>query len=150
MRLALLTLLFPVASLAAQDTLVVDFKGVTCTAEQRAAGAFPSPDWPDSATLARVDPPRINAPLPENTFRPLASHSPPYWAHLTFVVDSTGRPDLCTVRVVRANEPRWTTHVLEHLTDLRYRPAFWDGRPRRLYVEQRFLFRGDTRRRDDT
>lgn len=53
---------------------------------------------------------------------------------MVFVVDTSGIPDLRTVRVEAATRPEWATAVLESLPTVRYRPALLDGRPVRQVV----------------
>jgi len=57
-----------------------------------------------------------------------------YSADLEFVVDSTGRPETSTARVVRANDSNYAQAVLATVPSWRYEPASRDGMPVRQIV----------------
>ena len=59
----------------------------------------------------------------------------------TFVVDTTGRVDPTSVRVLESDEPRFSESVRTALGEMRFRPASRGGRAVRQLVEQRFNFR---------
>jgi TonB family protein len=59
----------------------------------------------------------------------------------TFVVDTTGRVDPSSVRVLESDEPRFSESVRTALSEMRFRPASRGGRAVRQLVEQRFNFR---------
>jgi TonB family protein len=58
-----------------------------------------------------------------------------------YVVDSTGRVDTTTIRVVHSDDPRFTESVRTALGGMRFRPAKHAGKTVRQLVEQRFQFR---------
>ncbi len=58
----------------------------------------------------------------------------------TYVVDTIGRVDTSTVRVLHSDDPRFTQSVRTALGGMRFRPAMRAGRPVRQVVEQRFRF----------
>jgi TonB family protein len=58
-----------------------------------------------------------------------------------YVVDSTGRVDTTTIRVVQSDDPRFTESVRTALGGMRFRPAKRAGKAVRQLVEQRFQFR---------
>jgi protein TonB len=58
----------------------------------------------------------------------------------TYVVDTTGRVDTATIRVLRSDHPRFTESVRAALGGMRFRPAKRAGRPVRQLVAQRFRF----------
>jgi len=57
-----------------------------------------------------------------------------YSADLEFVVDSTGRPETATARLVRTNNQDFAQAVLETIGVWRYEPALRDGTPVRQIV----------------
>lgn len=59
----------------------------------------------------------------------------------TYVVDTTGRVDTTTIRVVQSDDPRFTESVRTALGQMRFRPARRAGNTVRQLVEQRFRFR---------
>jgi TonB family protein len=61
--------------------------------------------------------------------------------HATYVVDSTGRVDTTTIRVVQSDDPRFTESVRTALCVMRFRPAKRGGKTVNQLVEQRFRFR---------
>ena len=61
--------------------------------------------------------------------------------HATFVVDTTGRVDMTSIRVLASDDPEFTESVRTALGVMRFRPALRGGRPVRQLVEQRFTFR---------
>jgi hypothetical protein len=67
-------------------------------------------------------------------YRPTTPRSTCYSADLEFVVDSAGRPEVPTVRVVRANDQGFAESVLAMVRAWRYDPALRDGRPVRQIV----------------
>ena len=58
----------------------------------------------------------------------------------TYVVDTTGRVDTTTIRIMSSDHPRFTTSVQAALGEMRFRPAKRHGKPVRQLVEQRFRF----------
>jgi TonB family protein len=58
-----------------------------------------------------------------------------------YVVDTAGRVDMTTIRVVQSDDPRFTESVRTALGGMRFRPAKRGGRTVRQLVEQRFRFR---------
>jgi TonB family protein len=59
----------------------------------------------------------------------------------TYVVDSTGRVDTTTIKVVRSDDPRFTESVRTALGSMRFRPAKRAGKTVRQLVEQKFNFK---------
>lgn len=58
-----------------------------------------------------------------------------------YVVDTTGRVDTVTIRVLRSDDQRFTQSVRTALGAMRFRPAKRAGKPVRQLVEQKFTFR---------
>lgn len=58
-----------------------------------------------------------------------------------FVVDTLGRAEMETFRVLRATHPGFVMTVRQSVTDLRFKPARLDDRPVRQLVQQPFEFR---------
>ncbi len=58
----------------------------------------------------------------------------------TYVVDTMGRVDTTTIRIISSDHPRFTTSVQTALGEMRFRPAKRRGKPVRQLVEQRFRF----------
>lgn len=59
---------------------------------------------------------------------------------IRFVLDTTGRIEPGTARIVSSTNPAFTESVRAVLDGLRYSPAWMDGRKVRARVEQRFEF----------
>lgn len=59
----------------------------------------------------------------------------------TYVVDTTGRVDTTTIRVIESDDPRFTESVRTALGGMRFRPARRGPAAVRQLVEQRFRFR---------
>lgn len=59
---------------------------------------------------------------------------------IQFVIDTTGRADMSTFRVLRSTDPLFTTAVLEVLPRYRFQPAERDGCKVRMYVQIPFTF----------
>jgi hypothetical protein len=58
-----------------------------------------------------------------------------------YVVDTTGRVDTATFKVVLSNDPRFTASVRDALGQMLFRPAIRAGKTVRQLVEQKFRFR---------
>lgn len=58
-----------------------------------------------------------------------------------YVVDTTGRVDTTTIRVIRSTHPAFTRSVRDALALMRFRPAVQNARKVRQWVEQNFAFR---------
>ena len=58
----------------------------------------------------------------------------------TYVVDTTGRVDVTTIRIMSSDHPGFTTSVRTALGEMRFRPAKRGGKAVRQLVEQRFRF----------
>lgn len=58
----------------------------------------------------------------------------------SYVVDSAGRVDTATIRVLGSNHPRFTESVRTALAEARFRPAKRSGHTVRQLVQQRFRF----------
>lgn len=67
-------------------------------------------------------------------FSPSPMRSGCYSADLTFVVDSTGHPEIQTARVARTTDTRFAEAELQTLGAWKYEPAIRDGRPVRQIV----------------
>ena len=59
---------------------------------------------------------------------------------VTYVVETTGRVDTTTIRILSSDHPRFTASVQTALGEMRFRPAKRRGQPVRQLVEQRFRF----------
>jgi TonB family protein len=59
----------------------------------------------------------------------------------TYVVDTAGRVDTATIKVLQSDDPRFTASVRTALDGMRFRPAKRGGRTVRQLVEQRFKFK---------
>ena len=60
-------------------------------------------------------------------FRPTELRSTCYFADVAFVVDSTGRPEASTARIVRTNDRGFAESVLRLVALWRYEPAMLNG-----------------------
>jgi TonB family protein len=60
--------------------------------------------------------------------------------HATYVVDTMGRVDTTTIRIMSSDHPQFTTSVQTALGEMRFRPAKRRGQSVRQLVEQRFRF----------
>jgi hypothetical protein len=61
--------------------------------------------------------------------------------HTIYVVDTTGRVDTTSIKVVESDDPRFTASVRDALGLMRFRPARRAGKTVRQLVEQSFRFR---------
>ncbi len=120
------------------DTLVAQFQGVTCTPEQRLAGAGPNLSGHDS--IPGVVAPKLTSWPSPYRFRPASTDTPPIRVRLTYVVDSTGRVDLCTVRVIGAYTADWRDAILQLVPKMKYSPGTLSGRRPRTWVQTPFVF----------
>jgi hypothetical protein len=68
-------------------------------------------------------------------FRPDAAHISCYFADLEFVVDTIGRPETETARVLRSNDERFGLAELQTLSAWRYEPALREGKKVRQIVD---------------
>jgi len=59
----------------------------------------------------------------------------------TYVVDTSGRVDTTTIRVMQSDHPRFTESVRVALAESRFRPAKRAGKAVRQLVQQRFRFK---------
>ena len=59
----------------------------------------------------------------------------------TFVVDTTGRVDMSTFRVIESAHDMFTAAVRSHLPNMRYYPAETGGRKVKMWVQQPFTFK---------
>jgi TonB family protein len=62
-------------------------------------------------------------------------------AFVAYVVDSTGRVDTTSFRVIRATHPEFALAVRRALPGMRFRPALLAGIPVRQLVQQSFSFK---------
>jgi len=67
-------------------------------------------------------------------FRPASNAPTCYFADLEFVVDSLGKPEVGTARVLRSNYESFGSAVLETLQAWKYEPAMRDGKTVRQIV----------------
>ena len=67
-----------------------------------------------------------------------------------YVVDTTGRVDSTTIRVVRTTHPDFARAVRDALVLMKFRPAVQASRKVRQWVEQNFAFKIVPRARADT
>jgi hypothetical protein len=58
-----------------------------------------------------------------------------------YVVDTVGRVDTTTIRVVHSDDPRFTASVRTALGEMKFRPAKRAGKTVRQLVEQKFRFK---------
>jgi TonB family protein len=58
-----------------------------------------------------------------------------------YVVDTTGRVDTTSIRVMQSDDPRFTESVRTALAETRFRPAKRAGKAVRQLVQQRFRFK---------
>lgn len=79
-----------------------------------------------------------HVPIP---WRPAGGNPPQgtrcYEATLEFVVDTTGKPESETARIIRQNQPDFAKAVLSVLPDWRYQPARIGDQPVRQIVRER-------------
>jgi len=87
-------------------------------------------------SIALVDPTSAGPEYPQA----LAQRSVEGLATLRFVIDSTGRVDMSTVRVINATHKLFAQAVISAMPKMKYRPATIAGRPVRLLVQQSFTF----------
>ena len=64
-----------------------------------------------------------------------------YFALIELAVDTLGRPELRTARLVRANDPGFAAEVLALVPGLRFQPARLGGRPVRQIFQLREVLR---------
>ena len=83
----------------------------------------------DPSSTAPVYPPELSAQGKEGK------------VDATYVVDTTGRVDTTTVRVLQSDDPRFTESVRTALDEARFRPAKRAGKHVRQLVQQRFSFK---------
>ncbi|MBX3147216.1 MAG: energy transducer TonB [Gemmatimonadales bacterium] len=60
---------------------------------------------------------------------------------VNYVVDSTGRVDSLSIRVIQSSHPEFTNSVRNALALMSFRPAIQANRPVRQWVQQNFAFR---------
>ena len=58
----------------------------------------------------------------------------------TFVVDTTGRADMSTFRVIESDHDMFTAAVRQHLPNMRFYAAETGGRKVKMWVQQPFVF----------
>lgn len=87
-------------------------------------------------SIAFVDPTSAGPEYPQS----LAQRSVEGLATLRFVIDSTGRVDMSTVRVVTSTHKLFAQAVIAAMPKMKYRPAKIAGQPVRLLVQQSFTF----------
>ena len=105
-----------------------------CVAEQR-------PDSPRPSFPLELLPNETGAPVVSNEGTPGVAKSFRYGAvEATFVVDTAGRVDPATFRIVSSSHEGFTREVKRVLPLLRFYPAELAGRPAPQVVSQRFDF----------
>jgi hypothetical protein len=73
-------------------------------------------------------------------FRPATPRSTCYSTDLEFVVDSTGKPEVQTARILRANDQEFGASMLATLPSWKYEPATRDRIPvRQIVTEHKML-----------
>ncbi len=87
-------------------------------------------------TLASVDPTSAAPEYP----KALAQRKVEGMAAFRFVIDSTGRVDMGTVRVLSSTHKLFVQAVISAMPRMKYRPASVGGRRVRLLVDQSFMF----------
>ena len=109
----------------------------------------PSPPESLSGTTVRMgdkppqaDRPVVRAPFPIPELPAGLDSTISQRLVLQFVVDTKGRVDLCTVRVLVPSDDAWTDAVALILPQLRYDPGRLEGKPIRVMVQQAFAYHG--------
>lgn len=134
---AALCLTLPVSALAQEGPARL-FSGPECSP--------PVPADPGPVTVHMGDkPPHYDLPV-------LATRSPtpelpedldpatPQRLVLSFTLDTAGRVDLCSVRVLQHTDDAWTDAVAMVLPHIRYRPGRLGSRVVRVEVQQAFTY----------
>lgn len=114
----------------------------------------PGGDIPSIAPIVAPGEPRVLSEVEVDSVaeRDPTSEGPAYPPHLLarnvqgavlvqFVVDSTGRPDLASFRVMAATDTAFASAVRQSMLHMHFRPAKLQGRPVPQLVEQNFIFR---------
>ncbi|MEP6574593.1 MAG: hypothetical protein ABJD11_17960 [Gemmatimonadota bacterium] len=65
---------------------------------------------------------------------------PRQYATMSFVVDTTGRVDKCSIEIYEETSSLWTWTVAQALIPFRYVPGKADGQPVAMRVQQTFSF----------
>lgn len=68
-------------------------------------------------------------------FRPSSPRNTCFFADLEFVVDSAGRPETATARVLRANDDKFGEAIVATLPEWKFDPALREGKPVRQIVD---------------
>jgi hypothetical protein len=63
----------------------------------------------------------------------------------SFIVESSGKVDRCSIELVEETSPEWTAAVLQELRQARYQPARRKGHQVRQRVYQLFTYHNDGR-----
>ena len=114
----------------------------------------PGGDIPSVATIVAPDEPRVLSEVEVDSVaeRDPNSEGPAYPPHLLaknvqgavlvqFVVDTTGRPDFASFRVIAATDSAFASAVRQSMLHMHFRPAKLQGRPVPQLVEQNFIFK---------
>ena len=114
----------------------------------------PGGDIPSIATTVAPEEPRVLSEVEVDSVaeRDPTSEGPAYPPHLLarnvqgavlvqFVVDTTGRPDLASFRVIATTDTAFASAVRQSMLHMHFRPAKLQGRPVPQLVEQNFLFK---------
>ena len=106
-----------------------------CAADAPTLGSAADSTEVDRKAIARPNSPTPRYP-PDARERDIQGE-----VRLLFVVDTLGRAEMCTVRIVRAAHPDLTRAVLEALPQIRFFPAEQQGRKVRQRLEAAWVFR---------
>lgn len=122
-------------------------------AQERPARLFSFPECPPPVsadpgpvTVHMGDkPPRYDLPVlttrsPTPDLPPELDPATPQRLVLSFILDTAGRVDLCTVTVLQHTDDAWTDAVAVVLPHIRYRPGRLGARPVRVEVQQAFTY----------
>src|SRR6266853_777163 len=100
-----------------------------------ATGTFRLPtDEREARAMFLLPPDRVDAPA-------LSARGVDGLVAATYVVDTTGRVDTMTIKVMQSDDPRFTESVRTALGQAAFRPAKRAGTSVRQLVQQRFRFK---------
>jgi hypothetical protein len=103
------------------------------TAEERdTTHVFGESDADERASVVPRPPVRVSPP------RELRERRAPQLAILSFIVDTVGHVEPCSVRVVRTTDDRWTSFALEELATTDFVPACRAGERVRQRISHPF------------
>jgi len=90
------------------------------------APALPPIFWPDTADSPPGRPLEMR---PMRNLGQLVQRGEPAMAVVRYVVDSTGKVDRASIRVLESSHKDWERSVVGYLRDVRYEPARRNGQP---------------------